>query len=118
MWVITYHVVPKPGTTEFNKSGGAYVDCWILYAWQDGAEHLSKYEVEKEWVITETLGISWIEAEDIADDDPDKEYFEQALVDGGTFVYNLYPLNADEEDEDFELEPDVAIAEDRLKTNH
>ena len=49
MWVITYHVVPKPGTKEFDKSGGAYVDFWILYTWQDGAEPLAKYEVEKEW---------------------------------------------------------------------
>lgn len=118
MWVITYHVTPKPGTPEFNNSGGAYVDCWILYAWQDGAEYLAKYEVEKEWVITETLGTSWIEEKEIAKDDDDREYYEQALIDGGTFVYNLYPLHAEDEDEDFEVDEETGMSEERLNTDH
>lgn len=118
MWVITYHAIPKPGTPEFNKSGGAYVDCWILYAWEDGAEHLARYEVEKEWIITETIGISWFEDKDVAKNEEDRQYFEQALSDGGTFIYNLYPLNAEEEDEDFEVDEETGLAEERLKTGH
>lgn len=119
MWVITYHAIPKPETEEFNRSGGAYVDCWILYAWQDGAEHLAKYEVEKEWTIVEHVGSSWWEDEDIAKDDEDRQYFEQALIDGGTFVYNMYPLNADDEDdEDFDVEEETGFSDERLGTDH
>ena len=64
MWLIRYHVIPKPNSPEFQKIGGAYVNCWILFAWQDGAEHLAKYEIEKEWIITETDDISWVESDD------------------------------------------------------
>ncbi|HQU92456.1 MAG TPA: hypothetical protein PLK77_09180 [Pyrinomonadaceae bacterium] len=119
MWVITYHAIPKPGTDEFNKSGGAYVDCWILYAWEDGAEYLARYEVEKEWTIIEKVGASWIEDEDIAKDDEDREYYEQVLLDGGTFVYNKYPLDAnDEDDEDFQVDEETGFSEGRLRTDH
>jgi|GEM_PF-1315065 len=105
MWCITFHVVPKPATPEYEKSGGAYVDCWLLYAWEDGAEHLARYEVEKEWIIIGEQGRSWIDFKDFEPGDPDIEYFDQAMIDGGTFVYNLYPLKADDErDEDFEIE--------------
>ena len=103
MWLITYHVIPKPNSPEFQKSGGAFVNCWILYAWQDGAEHLAKYEVEKEWTIIETDEISWTELDDFDEVDEDKQYFLQSQIDGGCFVYYHYPLDAeDENDEDFE----------------
>ncbi len=103
MWLIRYHVIPKLNSPEFQKSGGAYVNCWILYARQDGAEYLAKYEVEKEWAITETEEISWIEIDDFDEEDEDKQYFLQSQIDGGCFVYYYYPLNAnDENDEDFE----------------
>jgi len=102
MWLICYHVIPKPNSPDFQKSGGAYVNCWILYAWQDGAEHLAKYEVEKEWIITDTEEISWVEVDDFDDNSEEKEYFSQAQIDGGCFVYHHYPLNAGDEDEDFE----------------
>lgn len=118
MWLITFHAIPKPGTPEFEKSGGAYVNCWILYAWEDGAEHLARYEVEKEWIIIEKVSASWIEDEDIAKDDEDREYYDQVLIDGGTFVYNMYPLNADEADEDFEVEDETGFSEERLGTDH
>jgi hypothetical protein len=99
MWLISYHVIPKPNSPEFKKSGGAYVNCWILYAWQDGAEHLARYEVEKEWTITETEEISWYEINDFDELDEDKQYFLQSQIDGGCFVYYYYPLGAEDEDD-------------------
>jgi hypothetical protein len=44
--------------------------------------------------------------------------FDQAVIDGGTFVYNTYPLEADEEDEDFEMENTTASTDKRLKSDH
>jgi hypothetical protein len=117
MWLIRYHVVPKPNSPEFQKSGGAYVNCWILYAWQDGAEYLAKFEVEKEWIITETDEISWVELDDF-DDEEDREYFLQAQIDGGCFVYHHYPLNAEDIDEDFELENSTTNNQKIIRTEH
>ena len=118
MWVITYQVIPKAGTDR-DDCGGAYVDCWILYAWQDGAEHLARYEVEKEWTIVETEGVSWLESEEVPTDDPDREFFDQALIDGGTFVYNTYPLESERNaDEDFAVENSTVSSDVKLKTDH
>lgn len=115
MWLITYHAIPKPNTPEFNVSGGAYVNCYILFAWQDGAEHLARYEVEKEWTIIETEDVRWVEVEDFIEDPENKEYFLQAQIDGGTFVFHNYPLDAeDTDDEDFEDVVDPRL----LRTNN
>lgn len=118
MWLITYNVIPKPDSSEFQKVGGAYVNCWILFAWQDGAEHLARFEVEKEWTIIETDGIDWYDPGDIEDDSPHKEYYDQAVMDGGCFVFHNYPLETSDSDEDFEL--DNATSKDGrvLKTGH
>ena len=118
MWLIRYHVIPKPNTPEFQKSGGAYVNCWILYAWQDGAECLAKFEVEKECIITETEEISWVELEDFLEDEEEKEYFQQAQIDGGCFVFHYYPLDAEDADEDFELENSTVNSQKFIKTEH
>lgn len=114
MWLIRYSVIPKPNTSAYKEAGGAYVNCWILFAWQDGAEHLAKYEVEKEWTIIKTDDISWIEIDDFEEDDEGKDYFLQAQIDGGCFVFYQYPLNAKETDDDFEEIPDSKFT----KLNH
>ena len=116
MWLIRFHAVPKPNSSELQQTGGAYINCWILYAWQDGAEHLAKFEVEKEWLITEIEEITWIEFEDL--EETDREFFLQAQTDGGCFVYYHYPLEAKDEDEDFELENSTANNPKLTKTKH
>jgi len=118
MWLISYHVVPRPKSPSHEKIGGAYVNCCILYAWQDGAETLAKYEVEKEWIITDTEEISWYEINDFTDEHDDKEYVDQAMVDGGCFVYNKYPVDARDGDEDFDLENATSQRNNLLKTDH
>ena len=108
MWLITYHVIPKPGTPNFEKVGGAYVNCWILFAWQDGAELLAKHEVEKEWTITEPPEISWYDPGDIEPDNPSWEYYEQATIDGGCFVFHTYDDDDEEADEDIKIDDDTS----------
>ena len=102
----------------FNEIGGAYVNCWIQYAWQDGAEVLARYEVEKEWTITEVEEVFWVEMGDYEDDPDNREYFLQAQIDGGCFVYHQYPLDAPDEDADFQLENASTSDKSVLRTNH
>jgi len=118
MWVITYEAIPKPGTEEFGKSGGGFINCWILYAWEDGAKHLARYEVEKEWTIIEEVESSWYESDDIPEEDANRQYYDQALIDGGTFDYNTYPLEADDGDEDFDLDNSSVSSDTKLKSGH
>ena len=100
MWMITYHVIPKPRTPAFADCGGAYVNCFIVHASQEGAEQIATFEVEKEWSILTLEEISWFEDDyDFPTDDPRREYFEEALVDGSIFVFHEYPIGADEEDD-------------------
>ena len=118
MWLISYHVVPKPGTKAFDESDGAYVNCWILFAWQDGAELLAKHEVEKEWIITEPGEISWYDPGDVTEDSPHREYYDQALIDGGCFVFHHYALDAKAVGEDSELENKTSTDEKIIRTGH
>ncbi|MEP7211577.1 MAG: hypothetical protein ABI791_00770 [Acidobacteriota bacterium] len=118
MWLIRYHAVPKADTPAFAESGGAYVQCWILWAWQDGAENLARFEVEKEWIITENEETSWYEPDDFTDDDDNKQYVDEAMMYGGCFVFHHYPLNALESDEDFDVENATTSNRDLLKKNH
>jgi hypothetical protein len=117
MWLFTFHVVPRPGSPAITEFGGAYVNCWILYAWQDGAEVLARYEVEKEWIITETVAVSWYDPGEILKSDDHFEYYEQATIDGGVFVYDTYPVEAEDE-EDFELDDAASRNSKSTKTNH
>jgi hypothetical protein len=118
MWRITYHVIPKPENPRFGECGGAYVNCWILYAWQDGAGALAKYELEKEWVITGPAEFSWYDSiDELVPGHRDREFFEQAIIDGGCFVYDWYPLDADH-DEDFDLDHEMPGDAKALKTEH
>jgi hypothetical protein len=95
MWLITYEAEPKTNSPEFGVSGGAYVNCWILYAGQDGAEALARYEVEKEWIIIEKVAASWYEPGDIRKEDDHWPYYRQATQEGGCFVFHYFPLEAE-----------------------
>ena len=60
----------------------------------------------------------WLESDDVEREDPDRQYFDQVVIDGGTFVYHQYPLNANHEDEDFEIENSTISSDTNLKTDH
>jgi hypothetical protein len=98
MWLFTIHAIPDDKSPDFKEVGGAYVNCWINFALEDGAELLAKFYIQQnDWIVLEVSEISWVEEEDYPIDDPKRKYFQEAQADGTSFVYHQYPLE-DEED--------------------
>lgn len=79
---------------------------------------LARYEVEKGWTITEHTGSSWYEPGEIKETDNYYQYYSQAEIDGGCFVYHMYPLDAEDVDEDFELENATTTNIKLVNRNH
>jgi len=48
MWYFILKVSPKPNTQLATEAGGAYVNCWIDFREQSGAEHLAKFYLNQE----------------------------------------------------------------------
>ena len=111
MFFFTFLAVPTPDAKEFHDSGGAYVNCWIR---GDGSD---RYQAEarasdliKEygWSVEALEEGAIVNSESYGEDEEDREFFEQALVEGEVLVFNTWPRGeGDEEyDEDEEEEGD------------
>lgn len=92
MFLITYHIKPKPLNPEFNKIGGAYVNCYIEADNFEEADLIARGEVENNnWDIYEYDSSKIVTQKDYIDNDENREYFEQALIDKEVFVFFTYP---------------------------
>ena len=100
MWYFVIRALPKPGTEQAEDSGGAYVNCWINFLIEDGAEHLAKFYIEKAgWVPEETEDVRWVERENYEDEPENLQYFSEAEADGACFLFNSWDINGEDEEE-------------------
>ena len=93
MYLLTFHTKPLPSHPEFDETGGAYVNCYIVAEDLEAANKIASEEITaNNWRILELDESTIIKsAEDV---DPEKlEYYEQALIDKEVFVFYTYPLN-------------------------
>ena len=113
MFFFTFLATPTPDAKEFHDSGGAYVNCWIQsgdrYQAEGRASDLIK---EYGWSVDALEEGAIVTSEAYDDDDEDREFFEQALVEGEVLVFNTWPR--DEEDEDDEEEEEDGETEPLL----
>lgn len=107
MFFYTFRAVPTPDAKEFHDSGGAYVNCWIR---SDGSSDRHQAEArakdlihEYGWSVEALEEGAIVNSESYDRDDEDREFFEQALVEGEVLVFNTWP-RGDEDDEDDEDE--------------
>jgi hypothetical protein len=84
------HVAPAPGS-RFTRYGGAYVSCWVNFTHGEGALVLAKHYVRAEgWRIRKVEEHRFPSRNDYSRS-PDLKYFDEASVDGSSFVYHRYP---------------------------
>ena len=109
MFFFTFLAVPTPDAKEFHDSGGAYVNCWIR---SDGSD---RHQAEKRagdlieeygWSVEALEEGATVNSESYNPDDEDREFFEQALVEGEVLVFNTWPREEDGEEEDDDEEED------------
>ena len=100
-----YFMIEAAATTELMEEeglGGAYVNCWINFSLQDGAEVLARYYIEQDgWLPRETHEHRWAEQKDYQDNPDDLQYYLEAESEGVCFVFNTWPLD----EEDTAIEP-------------
>ena len=101
MYFFNIQATPKPGTEKAEEVGGAYVDCWINFVLQDGAELLARYYIEQSgWIPGEKEDERWVEAEDYEDEPQLLQYYQEAEEDGACFVYHTWPVDGEDDDSD------------------
>jgi hypothetical protein len=104
MFLLTYLAVPTSEAKEFHESGGAYVSCWIRSEERgEAGQRATDLIHEYGWSVESLQEGAVVTSADYAGDDEDREFYEQALVEGEVLVFNTWPRSEDEdEDDDFE----------------
>ena len=95
MYLFTFLAVPTPDAKEFHEAGGAYVNCWILgddRSDRDAAEERARELIEEYgWDIEALEEGAIVSSADHPQDDEDRVFYEQALVEREVLVFNTWP---------------------------
>jgi hypothetical protein len=92
MYFFTFRAVPTPDAREFHEAAGAYVNCWIQNSSRDLAEERAADLIhEYGWSVESLEEGAIVSSDDYEDDDEDREFYEQALMEGEVLVFNTWP---------------------------
>jgi hypothetical protein len=92
MYLFTFLAVPTPDAKEFHEAGGAYVNCWILGDDRDRAEERASELIEEYgWDVEALEEGAIVSGADYPQDDEDRVFYEQALVEREVLVFNTWP---------------------------
>jgi hypothetical protein len=107
MFFLTFHAVPTPDAKEFLNAGGAYVSCWIQSTERSDAEKRAAELIQDYgWSVEALEDGAIVTGADYAQDDEDREFYEQALVEGEVLVFTTWPRGEGEEEDGDETEID------------
>lgn len=103
-YFFTFLAAPTPEAQEYEQAGGAYVNCWIRSDSRDQAEARAATLIEDYgWDVEALEEQSTVTGADYGEDDEDREFYEQALVEGEVLVFNTWPAGEEDGEEDDEL---------------
>jgi hypothetical protein len=96
IYFLGFRARPGQGLQELNRTGGAYINCWI----RAGSRHEAQ-NVAHSFVTSEGWVVEGVEHEARLITQPDKkteEYFKQAQIDGSCYVFHNWPVSDHSED--------------------
>ena len=97
MYFFTFRASPTSEAKEFEKAGGAYVNCWIENGSREEAEErASDLIFDYGWSVDGLEAEAVVTAEDYDEGDEDREFYQQALVDGEVLVFTTWPYGDEE----------------------
>ena len=108
MHFFTFRSEPTPNAQEYAEFEGAYVNCWIRNDSREEAQARAAELIrDYGWTVEALEDSGTVSSEDYQEDDEDREFYEQALVEGEVLVFNTWPRGeedevGEEEDEDEE----------------
>ncbi len=97
MFLFTIVAKPKPENEEHKEEGGAYVNAYIDFKEEEGAEVIARYYIEDAgWYAEETDEVSWLTEKDIKKNEEDYQYFKEAKECGSSLVFNTWSIDAED----------------------
>lgn len=92
MIYVSYECTPRKTHPDFDRVGGAIVNCWLRVLSFDEAKRLAEGNlVDQQWDIVSLNEIWRVPQGFYQDDDPGYRYYEQAKIDREVYVFHLYP---------------------------
>lgn len=101
MYYFMIEATPAPDNTEEQDVGGAYVNCWVNFGLEDGAEVLAFHYIQEAGWVPGTIHERKQVSKDLYQSDPEYlPYYLEAEADGVSLVFHIW--GADAEDADVE----------------
>ena len=98
MYLFTIIAKPKPDNLDHKESGGAFVNAYIDFKEEEGAEVLARYFIEDSgWYAEETDEVSFLSKSDLEKDSEEYEFFQEAQENGSCLVFHSWPKDDDTE---------------------
>jgi hypothetical protein len=99
LFFVTILARPDHEISTSEKFGGAYVNCWVDEPSADAAVARAQLEVRDSGWIPESIdNVVAVTRKTYERREEDREYFEQALVDGIVLVFHTFPHEPDEKE--------------------
>lgn len=96
IYYVMIETVPKSDNPESREFGGAYVGCWVNAATRQEACAIAKEHVDAEgWIYKKTEEIFKTDRIQYKDDPEALEYYDFALENGLSSIFNTWPLHED-----------------------
>src|SRR5262245_46043578 len=93
---------PAPDNDQEHGVGGAFVNCWINFILEDGAEVLARYYIKQAgWIPGVAHEHLLVKADTYQDDPENLQYYLEAEADGASFIFHSWPANAEDADVDY-----------------
>ena len=98
MHYLQFEATPLRNHPEASTLGGAYVNCWVVAETQSDAETMARKSIiEQLWRI-DKLTECYEDDRSLYDADADGlQYYDQAEIDGGVYVFHTYLIDDDSE---------------------
>jgi hypothetical protein len=98
LFLVTVVARPSHDTSEFERFGGAYVNCWADEPSEGAAISRATAEVRDSGWIPASISHSLAVTRDECGDDT-RQHFDQALSDGVVLVFHTFPHEPEEGEE-------------------
>ena len=100
IFFIQYESIPFSGSSDYEDTGGAYINCWVRAPSLDEAKDIALRDIEEnKWKVVEVQEAYKITRDFYEESDESLECYQQAELDGECYVYHRWPNEAQEEDE-------------------
>lgn len=95
MHLLTIYATTLPEHAKHGKYGGAYVSCWIEREDFVLAEAVAcSLIAESGWKVIRVEETSMVDDSTYDEDDENRKYYEQALIDKEVLVFHTFPMDS------------------------